>query len=92
MTWYHVLRYIVRRWWWRHFHPFVRWGWVTMKLDTRNESHQLTNIGMALVAAGFASRFIGKREHLYSGALEPGQQMRIVVERRGVRTERLVEG
>lgn len=63
-----------------------------MKIDARSEHHRLTNIGIGLVIAGFASRLIGKREHLYSGGLEPGQQMRIVVERRGVRTERLIEG
>ena len=92
MKWYHVVGAFIRRRWWRRFHPFVRVGWVAMKLDARNDTHALTNVGVVMIIAGFASRFIGKREHLYSGGLEPGQQMRIVVQRRGVRTERLVQG
>lgn len=92
MSWATFVWGFFRRRWWGRFHPFVRWGWIAMKLDARSDNHDLTNVGIALIVAGFASRFIGKREHLYSGGLEPGQQMKIVVQRRGVRTERLIQG
>jgi len=87
-----VARGVVRRSWWSRFHPWVRVGWSATKVGLRNENFTIANIGFALMAAGVVSRSLGKREHLYSGGLEPGQQMRIVVERRGVRTERLIEG
>lgn len=87
-----AIRGIIRRWWWRRFHPWVRVGWTGVKAGTGGENYTITTIGSALIIAGFVSRFLGKREHLYSGGLEPGQQMRIVVRRRGVRTERLIEG
>lgn len=74
------LRYMVRSWWWKRFHPVTRAGWITATAG-RSRSTSQTILGIGLVAAGFILRKSQRTTAVYRGTIEPGSGTMIRVYR-----------
>lgn len=69
-----------RRWWWSHFHPLTRFGWMTATAGKSRSATQ-TIVGLGLVGAGFILKGTGRKKVLYKGTITPGTDTRIRVYR-----------
>lgn len=74
------IRFVVRRWWWSHFHPLARFGWMTATAG-RSRSATQTVVGIGLVGAGLILKRSGRRKVLYRGTIKPGTSTKIRVYR-----------
>lgn len=70
--------FVVRRWWWRRFHPLTRIGWRVATIGRTRPASQ-TIIGVGLIAAGLMLGQRRTRTVLYKGTIEPGSGTRIRV-------------
>jgi len=69
--------FLIRRWWWRKWHPAVRIGWVLTRYNTSGSATQ-TSLGIGLVLAGLILR--SRRSlRLYSTTLDAGGELRLKV-------------
>ena len=74
--------FLVRRWWWKRFHPLVRVGWMTATAGRRRPPAQ-TAIGLGLMGAGVVLRRTRSNEPIYTHVVDPGQMVHIRVYRGG---------
>lgn len=67
--------FLVRRWWWRKWHPAVRVGWTVSRHNTSGSQTQAI-VGVALIGIGLILR--SRRSHLlYSASVDPGTTIAI---------------
>lgn len=69
------LAFLIRRWWWRKWHPAVRIGWLVTRMNTSGSRAQ-TLLGVMLIAAGLLQRSRRTRK-VYSADLRPGREIRV---------------
>ncbi len=72
--------FLVRRWWWKRFHPLVRIGWTAATAGRRRPVSQ-TAIGLGLMGAGVMLRRSKSNAPIYTHVVDPGQTVRIRVYR-----------
>ncbi|GMQ98520.1 MAG: hypothetical protein BMS9Abin17_1035 [Acidimicrobiia bacterium] len=71
---------VLRRRWWRRFHPLVRIGWLTAT-SGRSRTVTQTVLGVGMMGAGFYLRRSQKLSPIYTHVLDPGEAVRIRVYR-----------
>jgi len=72
--------FLVRRYWWRRFHPLARIGWITATAGRRRPVTQ-TAIGLGLMGAGVMLRRNRSVTPIYTHVVDAGQTVRIDVYR-----------
>ena len=71
---------VLRRRWWRRFHPIVRLGWIA-STSGRSRTTTQTAIGVGLMGAGLYLRRAQKVSPIYTHVLDSGDAVRIRVYR-----------
>lgn len=75
----HSLKWTVKAWWWKKWHPLVRIGWLVSRRWTSGFGPA---VGVGLIGAGlvFRSR---KTIHLFNATIPAGEEVTIRVVRNG---------
>jgi len=76
----HPSAFILRRIWWRRFHPLVRMGWLTVT-SGRGRTVTQTAIGAGMMGAGLYLQRSQRTSPIYTHVLDRGEAVRIRVYR-----------
>lgn len=79
------LKYIISRWWWSRFDPFVRMGWMTTDSALKKRDYRRAWLGVALVVLGLVRRR-SRRKLIYKTSIDvdEGTTIRVFQGRRPI--------
>lgn len=68
--------FLIRRWWWRKWHPAVRVGWIVARRNTSGSRTQ-TVLGIMLIGAGLLQQKTRRSQLVYATDLRAGREVRV---------------